>query len=86
LSLFAPGVEEASTVVVAGLGVTIRGEVHAGRGRLDLVLSIAVDAPLGWRDIELSFGAMRRRLAFAFEILDQASSSSGSAWPALEAI
>jgi hypothetical protein len=83
LSLFAPGVEDASDVGVTGTGVSVRRDVYAGRGQLDLVLTIAADAPFGWRDIELSFGAERRRLPFAFEILDRASSSGWSAWPGI---
>jgi hypothetical protein len=78
LSLFAPGVEAASDVAVTGMGVIVRRNVYAGPGRLDLVLTITADAPLGWRDIELSFGAERRRLPFAFEILELASSGGWS--------
>jgi len=83
LSLFAPGVEAAGDVAVTGLGVIVRRNVYAGSGRLDLVLTIAANAPLGWRDIELSFGAERRHLPFAFEILERASSGGWSAWPGI---
>ncbi len=68
---------------MTGAGVTIRRNVAAGRGQLDLVVTIDTDAPIGWRDIELSFGAERRRVPLAFEILGRASSGGWSAWPGI---
>lgn len=83
LTLFAPGIEEASHIAITGTGVAVRRDGHAGRGRLHLALAIAADAPSGWRDIEVSFGADRRRLPSAFQILDHMSSGGSGAWPGI---
>ncbi|WP_026607945.1 hypothetical protein [Methylocapsa acidiphila] len=83
LSLFAPGIEAASDIAITGLGVAVTRDVRTSRGRLDLTLAIAAEAPPGWRDLELSFGPRRRRLPSAFQVLDFLSSGGRGPWPGI---
>jgi hypothetical protein len=71
LLLSADRIDEATGLAVEGPGVTVRRSAGAGRGQLEALLSIASDAPPGWRDIELVLHGQPRRFPRAFEILDQ---------------
>jgi hypothetical protein len=73
LLLSADRIDEATGFAVEGLGVTVRRSAGTERGQFEALLSIASDAPPGWRDIELVLHGQPRRLPRAFEILEQVS-------------
>jgi hypothetical protein len=77
LTLVADGLETATDLAMTGAGVTVRGVAGSGRGRLEASVTIAFDAPPGWRDIEVVLDGSLRRLPRAFEIVGPAAYYGG---------
>lgn len=77
LVLTAYRIEEATDFSLSGPGVTVRRTAGAERGRLEGMVAIAGDAPLGWRDIEVVLYGRVRRLPRAFEIVGPAAYAGG---------
>jgi len=62
----------------AGGGIFITDRRTEGFGRLQMVLSIAPDAMLGWREAEILWEDRVVRVASFFEVLEGGSSGAGS--------
>ncbi|MBV8682329.1 MAG: hypothetical protein JO111_05615 [Caulobacteraceae bacterium] len=70
-------IKEAKRFFIEGPGVMVSREPSGEQGRVELVVSIAVYAPLGWRYLEASLDGETHRLARAFEVVGPFSYSGG---------
>ncbi|HEY2048777.1 MAG TPA: hypothetical protein VGH03_05515 [Caulobacteraceae bacterium] len=77
LVLIADRIEEATDFALSGPGATVWRIAGTGQGRLEGMVAIEGDAPLGWRDIEVVLNGRLRRLPRAFEVVGPAGYGGG---------